>query len=80
MQLGRNHIDKLDFIKAFKSARIAALNALNIYNKFAVIGLIPHNSQKILSYLYYKLRTPIPFKPETIIIIFRIFKTPYTIT
>ena len=43
MQLGRNHIDKLDFIEAFKPTRMAALNASNIRSGFAVTGLIPHN-------------------------------------
>ena len=79
IQLGRNHIDKLDFIKAFKPAHMAALNASNIRSEFAVTGLIPYNSQRVLSHLYYKLRTFTLFKPETIITIFYIFKTPYIV-
>ena len=43
MQFNRNHIDKLDFIEAFKSARIIVLNALNIRNEFAATGLISYN-------------------------------------
>ena len=43
MQFDRNHINKLDFIEAFKPARMAALNASNIRNGFAVTGLILYN-------------------------------------
>ena len=79
MQLGRNHIDKFDFIKAYKSARAAALNTLNIYSEFAAIGLIPHDLQRVLSHLYHKLRTPTPPKPETTITVHYTPKTPYTV-
>ena len=79
MQFGRNHIDKFDFIEAFKPARITALNASNIRSEFAVTGLISHNPQRVLSRLYHKLRTPIPSEPETTIITFRTPKTPYTV-
>ena len=43
IQFNRNYINKLDFINAFKPACIAALNALNIYNKFVAAGLMPYN-------------------------------------
>ena len=78
MQFSRNYIDKLDFIEAFKPARMAALNASNIRSGFAATGLISYNSQGVLSRLYYKLRTSILFEPETTIITFRTFKTFYT--
>ena len=79
IQLGRNHIDKLDFIKAFKPARMAAFNASNICSEFIVTGLIPYNSQKMLLYLYYKLRRLISPKSETIMTVFNIPKTPNTV-
>ena len=40
MQFDRNHIDKLDFIEAYKPVHSAAFSTSNIYNEFAVIGLI----------------------------------------
>ena len=64
IHFGRNYIDKLDLIKAFKPARMAVLNASNIYSGFAITELILYNPQKILSRLYYKLRTSIFFKTK----------------
>ena len=77
MQLGRNYIDKLDFIDAFKPTRMAVLNALNIHSGFITAGLISCNSQRVLSHLYCKLRTPIFFKSKTTIAAFCIPKIPY---
>ena len=79
MQFNRNYIDKLDFIEAFKPARMTVLNVSNIRSGFAATGLIPHNSQKMLSRLYHKLRTSIFFKPETTITTFRTPKISYTV-
>ena len=79
MQLGRNHIDKLDFIEAFKPARMAALNASNIRSGFAATGLIPHNPQRVLSHLYHKPRTPTHPESETTMAAFRTPKTPNTV-
>ena len=67
MQLGRNHIDKLDFLEAFKPARAAALNLSNIYSGFAAAGLVPFNPERVLSRLQLKLRTPTPPASETAI-------------
>ncbi|SLM33415.1 conserved hypothetical protein [Lasallia pustulata] len=67
MQLGRNHIDKLNFLEAFKPARAAALSSLNICSGFAAAGLVPHNSERVLSRLQFKLRTPTPPASETVI-------------
>ena len=55
IQLGRNHIDKLNFLEAFKPARAAALNLLNIYSGFAAAGLVPFNPKRVLSRLQLKL-------------------------
>ena len=55
MQLGRNYIDKLDFLEAFKPACAAALNLLNIYSGFATAGLVPFNPERVLLYLQLKL-------------------------
>jgi hypothetical protein len=60
MQLGRNHIDKLDFLEAFKIARAAALNSPNIRSGFAAAGLVPFNPEQVLSRLQLRLRTPTP--------------------
>ena len=78
IQFSRNHIDILDFIKAYKPTHAAAFNTLNIRNGFAATGLIPHDSQKVLSHLYYKLRTPTSPKAETTIAVYYIPKKPYT--
>ncbi len=45
MQLEHNHIDKLDFLKAFKPACAAALSSLNICSRFAAAELVSHNSE-----------------------------------
>ncbi|SLM33856.1 transposase tan1-aspergillus niger [Lasallia pustulata] len=79
MQLGRNHIDKLDFLEAFKPARAAALSSSNICSGFAAAGLVPHNSERVLSRLQFKLRTPTPPASETVIAARQTPKTPYTV-
>jgi len=45
MQLEHNHINKLDFLKAFKPACAAALSSLNIYSKFAAAELVSYDSE-----------------------------------
>ena len=79
MQLGRNHIDKLDFLETFKPARAAALNSLTIRSGFAAAGLVPHNPERVLSRLQFKLRTPTPPASETAIAARQTPKTPYTV-
>ena len=79
MQLGRNHIDKLDFLEAFKPARAAALSSLNIHSGFAAAGLVPHNPERVLSRLQFRLRTPTPPASETAIAAHQTPKTPYTV-
>lgn len=79
MRLGRNHIDKLDFLEAFKPARAAALSSLNIRSGFTAAGLVPHNPERVLSRLQFKLRTPTPPALETTIAACQTPKTPYTV-
>ena len=79
MQFGRNYINKLDFIEAFKPTRVTVFNALNIRNGFTINGLIPYNPQRVLLHLYYKLRTPTSPKSDIIMAAFYIPKTPYII-
>ena len=79
MQLGRNHIDKLDFLEAFKPARAAALNLSNICSGFAAAGLVPFDPERVLSRLQLKLQTPTPPASETAIAASQTPKTPYTV-
>jgi hypothetical protein len=43
MRVGINHINKLDFLEAYPSARIEAFNSETIKNSFAAAGLVPYN-------------------------------------
>ena len=78
IQLGRNHIDKLDFLEAFKPTRTAALSSSNICGGFAAAGLVPYNPERVLSRLQFKLRTPTPPASETVIAARQTPKTPHT--
>ena len=60
MQLERNYIDKFDFLEAFKPTRAATLILSNIRSGFAAVGLVPHDPERVLSRLQFKLRTPTP--------------------
>ena len=55
-----NHIDKLDFLEAYPSARIEAFKSETIKNSFAAAGLIPYNPDRVISKLDIRLRTPTP--------------------
>jgi hypothetical protein len=55
-----NHIDKLDFLEAYPSARIEAFKPETIKNSFAIAGLIPYNPDRVISKLDIRLRTPTP--------------------
>jgi hypothetical protein len=59
-RLGINHIDKLDFLKAFPQARESAFQAETIRNSFAGAGLVPFNPDRVLSQLEIQLKTPTP--------------------
>ena len=79
MRLRRNHIDKLDFLEAFKPARVVALSSLNIRSGFTAAGLVLYNPERVLSRLQFKLRTPTPPALETTIAACQTPKTPYTV-
>jgi hypothetical protein len=50
-----NHIDKLDFLKAYLSARIKAFKSETIKNSFAAAGLIPYNPDRVILKLDIRL-------------------------
>ena len=60
MRLGINHIDKLDFLEAYPSARIETFKSETIKNSFAAAGLVPFLPDRVLSKLNICLRTPTP--------------------
>ena len=60
MRLGINHIDKLDFLKAYPHARIEAFKSETIKNSFTAAGLVPYNPDRVISKLDIQLRTPTP--------------------
>jgi hypothetical protein len=60
MRLGFNHIDKLDFLEVYPSARTEAFKPENIQNSFAAAGLVPLQPERVLSQLNICLRTPTP--------------------
>jgi hypothetical protein len=77
MQLGRNYIDKLDFLEAFKIARAKALDSSNIRSGFIAAGLVFFDPERVLSRLRFKLRTPTP--PEAAMAARQTPKTPHNI-
>jgi hypothetical protein len=60
MRTGINHIDKLDFLEAYPSARIEAFKPETIKNSFAAAGLVPFSPDQVTSKLDIRLRTPTP--------------------
>jgi len=60
MRVRINHIDKLDFLEAYPSARIEAFKSETIKNSFAAAGLLPFNPDRVLLNLDIRLRTPTP--------------------
>jgi hypothetical protein len=57
---GVNHIDKLDFLKVYHTARIEAMTLANVQSSFAAIGLMPFEPERVLSKLRTQLKTPTP--------------------
>jgi hypothetical protein len=55
-----NHIDKLDFLKAYPQAHTEAFKQLIIQNAFEAAGLVPYNPERVISKLNIQLRTPTP--------------------
>lgn len=60
MRLGVNHIDKLDFLEAYPSARVDSFKSDTIKNSFAAAGLVPLCPDRVISKLDIQLRTPTP--------------------
>ena len=60
MRRGQNHIDKLDFLDAFPTARVEAFKAETINNSFSATSLVPYDPNRVISKLNIRLRTPTP--------------------
>lgn len=60
MRFGVNHIDKLNFLEAYPSARVNSFKSDTIKNSFAAAGLVPLYPDRVISKLDIQLRTPIP--------------------
>ena len=59
-RLGFNHIDKLDFLKAYPEAHKKVFTTENIQSGFRATGLLPFLPAAVLDKLQLKLSTPIP--------------------
>jgi hypothetical protein len=57
---GYNHIDKFDFLEDYQRARQEAYQSSTIQNSFAASGLVPIDTERVLSKLNISLRTPSP--------------------
>ncbi|KAJ5170650.1 uncharacterized protein N7500_003433 [Penicillium coprophilum] len=55
-----NHINKLDFLKAYPFTQIKAFKSETIKNSFRVASLIPFIPNRVISKLNIRLRTPTP--------------------
>jgi hypothetical protein len=71
-RLGVNHIDKLDFLMAYPSARADTFKLKTIQNSFRATGLSPYSPTEVLLKLNIHLKTPTPpgsvgsiFSPKT---------------
>jgi hypothetical protein len=62
-RLGFNHIDKLDFLKAYPKAHEEVFTQQNIQSGFRATGLVPFNPSVVLEKLNLRLATPTP--PES---------------
>ncbi len=79
MQLKHNHIDKLDFLKAFKPACTAALSSSNIHSRFAAAELVSYDSEWVLSHLQLKLWMLTSSALKMVIAVCQTSKTLYTV-
>ena len=61
---GTKQIKKEAFLPAFKAAFEKAITKENICASFRGAGLVPHDSEAVVSKLNVVLRTPTPPKPE----------------
>lgn len=55
-----NYIDKFDFLEAYLLARIKAFRSNTIKNSFGAAALVPFSSDRVISQLNIRLRTPTP--------------------
>ena len=60
MRMGLNHINKPDFLTAYLSAYNKAIGVNTVCNRFAAIGLVPFDLERVLVKLNTQLRTPTP--------------------
>ena len=60
MRCGSNYINKLDFLKAYPTARMEAFKSKTVKNSFQSAGLIPFAPERVISKLDIQLRTPTP--------------------
>lgn len=60
MRLGFNHIDKLDFLKAYPTAHQKVFTSQNIQNSFMAAGIKPFDPLQVLEKLNISLSTPSP--------------------
>ena len=60
MRNGINHIDKLDFLEAYPSARIEASKPETMKYSFVAADLVPFSPDQVISKLDIHLRTPTP--------------------
>lgn len=58
-----NHITKVEFFLAFKTAYMESITVQNAQAGFRGAGLVPFNPQAVISKLDVKLRTPTPTGP-----------------
>jgi hypothetical protein len=59
-RLGYNHIDKLDFLKAYPAAQEMVFTKENIQSGFRATGLVSFNPYAVLEKLNIRLSTPTP--------------------
>jgi hypothetical protein len=57
MRNGLNYIDKPDFLRAYLSTQLEALNTSNIQNSFMAARLVLYNPSYVLKKLHITLRT-----------------------
>lgn len=60
-----NHITKVEFFMAFKTAYLQSITVQNARAGFRGAGLIPFDPQAVISKLDVKLRTPTPTSPPS---------------
>jgi hypothetical protein len=60
MRNGVNHIQKLDFLEAYFTARSETFKSDTIKNSFGAAGLVLFLPDRVISKLNIRLRTPTP--------------------